>query len=122
MQIVIRRRPIGEAPPWVRDAWIGMSLPVVVARESRRMTFGALTGPKSIWQYVLAIMFGRQQAITGFVVNAGTAIRLLGTVNPAAAAWWMDNAPEFASGRYDFVFDSDCCELVERRGPWDRSA
>jgi hypothetical protein len=40
------RSPIDEAPEWVRDAWIGVSIPLLI--PSRRMVrgFGVLTGPR----------------------------------------------------------------------------
>ena len=93
MFITIKRRPIGE--PNQR------SVPTV----------GVLTGPHSAVIQLLAWASGRTNRMSGFVVDANTAVDLLAGANPAAADWWKNNAPRLLSKRRKLVFDRDACAL-----------
>ncbi len=109
MYVTINKRPIGEAPEWVRDAWIGLSLPMVEHRERNWPTLGVLTGPHSVLKQLWAFGLGRTKRIPGYLVDAKTAVDLLESANPAAAEWWRCNAPRLLDGKRRFVFDGEAC-------------
>jgi hypothetical protein len=110
MTIKIVRRPVGEAPEWVRDAWIGLSLP----RTSRRLRdwrgVGVISGPKSSLSQLWAVLTGKTFKVAGYAVNAKVAVACLADVHPEAAAWWQEHTPTLLTGRRYFVFDADACE------------
>ena len=109
MNIRIVQRPIGEAPDWVRDAWIGMSLPLASERERKWRCLSGLTEPHSALSQILAIFSGKTYAVKGFVVNAKTAVDRLAEHHPGAAAWWREHTPHMLTGRRYFAFDSAAC-------------
>jgi hypothetical protein len=113
MQIKIVRRPLGEAPEWVRDAWIGLSLPLISRRQRTWHGLGVLSGPHNAIHQIWAILTGKSFLITGYSVNAKTAVALLAESHPEAAAWWREHTPKLIRGRRCFVFDSDACERLD---------
>lgn len=112
MQIRIKSIPPGEAPEDVRQAWIGLVIPVPPRFTGRRTGFatGVLSGPKSRLGALLAIVFGRARRSEGYMVESKVAVDLLAVRSPAAADWWRQHAPRFIEpGRY-FMFATDSCE------------
>ena len=109
MDIEIIRRPLGEAPEWVRDAWIGIRLPILSARRHSYYSFGVLSGPTGFFRQLAAMFTGRAEKVDGYAVNALRAIEALDNHNPEASSWWRENAPRFLDGKRNFVFDSHCC-------------
>jgi len=99
MQIRIKNTPPGEAPEHIRQAWIGLVIPVPPRFAGRRRAFeiGVLSGPKSRLGVLLAILFGRAQRATGYIVEASVAVDLLAIHSPTAADWWRENAPRLLS-------------------------
>lgn len=80
--ILIIQRPIGEAPEWVRDAWIGLQVPVVQPRRKAWLTVGVVTGPRTLLGRIWAVLGGRSDKVTGYAVNARIAVDLLTETNP----------------------------------------
>jgi hypothetical protein len=113
MQITITRRPIGEAPEWVRDAWIGLSLPTSQSAKKHWRGVGVLTGPTRALQLWWALLRGRTISVTGYLVDSKIAVDLLGEKNAAAAQWWRENTPELIASGRGFVFDADACEPLK---------
>jgi len=110
--IRIVRAPIGEAPLWVREAWIGLTLPT---RGHGRWTgFGVLTGPGSFLGELWACFRGRGQKVEGFAVDACEAVERLAAHNPEAAAWWRLEAAALVRPGRCFVFDDAACQAVVR--------
>jgi hypothetical protein len=112
MKIRITSTPPGEAPEHVRQAWIGLEIPVPPRFAGRRRGFGTgvLSGPKSRLGGLLAILFGRAQREVGYTVEARVAVDLLASRSLEAADWWRKNAPRFIEpGRY-FMFAAESCE------------
>ena len=107
MFIGITKRPIGEAPEWVRDARVGLRLPAVVPKRVKWLGFGVLSGPHSIPGQLCALARGRAQRISGYNVDARTAVERLECINPDAALWWRENTPQLLTGQRRFVFDHD---------------
>jgi hypothetical protein len=117
MQVRVISRPDGEAPEWVRNAWIGLSLPLVVDRQRTWRGLGVLTGPTNILLQRWALMRGRGVALTGYLVNAKVAVDLLETSSPQAAAWWRANTPKLLDKGRCFVFQATACELEQLAEP-----
>jgi hypothetical protein len=103
-------RPEGEAPEWVRDAWIGLELPLVHAGAVETLGFGVLTGPKYRWVESLLCRLGRAQRVCGYVVPADEAVERLAGKSPEAARWWRENAARYTQPGAAFVFDVPACE------------
>jgi hypothetical protein len=93
--------PDGEAPLWVREAWVGLELPVANGQRGpcRQPAFGALSND-------------REGFLTGFAVDGRRAVQLLAARSPEAADWWWRNAGHVASGGYQFVFPVEACDEV----------
>jgi hypothetical protein len=110
MFIKIVRRPIGESPEWVRDAWIGLSLPTIRRTPRRWRTLSISRMQSGVPFPIIDVLRGRARRVSGYPVNAKAAIDLLAEKQPAAAEWWRTNAPGFVSSRQYLLFDAECCE------------
>ncbi|MFG6283566.1 hypothetical protein [Sphingomonas sp. S6] len=110
MNIRIVQRPIGEAPDWVRDAWIGLSLPLASKREREWRSLGVLTGPPGWLSQIWAMVSGKTFLVRGYMVNAKAAVDQLADNHPSAAAWWREHTPHMLTGRRYFTFDTAACE------------
>jgi hypothetical protein len=121
MNIRIVKCPGGQAPADVRQAWVGLSLPVLSlppgAIPWREM--GILSGSRSLLGLWLK---GRIQSIKliksptspgprmpGYRVDPAVAVNLLEKTNPEAAAWWRTNASHLFRPGICFLFDEACC-------------
>jgi hypothetical protein len=114
MKIRIKSTPPGEAPENIRQAWIGLEIPVPPRLAGRRSGFGVgvLSGPTTWLGQLLAILSGRAQRESGYVVEAQVAVDLLSTRSPEAANWWRQHAPRLiAPGKY-FLFAAEACEEI----------
>ncbi len=109
-KVRIVRTPMGEAPDWVREAWIGLELPLAHLEEVAVRTTGVLTGPRTWLGYWWGRLTGRFEIVSGYVVKADRAIDLLSQSRPDAAAWWRGYAPAFCEPGAEFVFDAAACE------------
>jgi len=111
-RVRIVQRPEGEAPQWVRDAWIGLELPLLDKAPVTTVGFGVLTGPKSRFMEWWRCLLRRYVVVTGYEVESATAIRLLAEVRPDAADWWKRRTPRFLAPGAVFVFDAPACERL----------
>src|SRR5512143_3776719 len=113
MRIRIVSRPPGEAPEEVREAWIGLELPVEDRRTGPRLflvTSGVLSGPRVWWQELLSLVLGKFTRQSGYTVNALAAVNILATKDATAAAWWRSNCGYLLDGKHKFVFATEVCE------------
>lgn len=113
MHVTIIARPGGEAPDWVRDAWVGLQLPLARQGERNWRGFGVLTGPRGLLPRLWAILRGRTIRRRGYVINARVAVDILSRANPEAAAWWREHRPDLLTGRSGFGFESEVCRPTE---------
>lgn len=93
--IRIIKRPDGEAPDWVRDAWIGLVLPVNSSSEGMTL--------RRVISKTLVHHDG-----SGYAVEWTDAMTVLTVHALKAREWWQGNT----RGIDNFVFDRDCCEEV----------
>jgi hypothetical protein len=106
--------PPGEAPQWVREQWVGLELPLAQrsgAARSRRV-FGVLSGPRSLFDWGLAILRGRAGRESGYAVRVLDAIALLERKSPEAAAWWRTNVPHMTNPLRCFLFSESVCQVL----------
>jgi hypothetical protein len=114
MKIRIKSTPPGEAPENIRQAWIGLEIPVPPRFAERRNVFGVgvLSGPTTWLGQLIAILMGRAQRESGYVVEARVAVDLLSIRSPEAADWWRQHAPQLiAPGKY-LLFAAEACEEI----------
>jgi hypothetical protein len=113
MNIRIVKRPLGEAPEDIRDAWIGLTLPVL-ANQSHIVegpAFGVLSIPRNWLVRQLLSLVGRVPRQRGYAVDVTVAVHLLENFKPSAAAWWRSNAPYLFKPGLWFVFEEECCVI-----------
>lgn len=112
--IKIISTPPGEAPLHIREAWVGLVLPLAVPSvRSVWIVGGVLTGPKTLWRQRLHLFLGRGRRHAGYVVNLAAAVTLLERANPSAAAWWRENTGEMIAQNRNVVFFAEVCEEAE---------
>jgi hypothetical protein len=112
--IEIVATPAGEAPPWVREAWIGLTLPLARGRASGEWrVFGVLTAPTSWLGLAWACLSGRARRVEGYRVPSAEAIRRLAVSSPEAAEWWRTHTVLARSESTDFIFDAPACRLAD---------
>src|ERR1700677_3230605 len=106
MNIRIVKRPAGEAPEHVRDAWIGLTLPVVsdYSRIVEARAQGVLSAPRGRLASWFKTYLGSGRRMRGYVVDTVGAVNLLKKADPLAAAWWLANTPHLLKPELYFVF------------------
>lgn len=111
--IEIVATPAGEAPLWVREAWIGLVLPLAAGRASGSWSVvGVLSGPRTCTGALWAWLSGRTGRVTGYRVPSADAVRILAARNRAAADWWRAHTDYAESERACFIFDAPACRPV----------
>ncbi len=94
--------PPGEAPEFVRQAWVGLALPVVAGQsEAANLTAQQVLSGRSVG------------APLSYAVDGPAAIAILNAASPKAAAWWRQNAPEALVAGYQLVFPAEVCERAD---------
>jgi hypothetical protein len=108
--IRIVRTPLGEAPLWVREKWVGLELPLEEDTPITIMGFGVLSAPEIRNQidYLMARATGKIVRMTGYVVSVDAALAILAEKSSEAATWWRENTPHMLG--QNFIFDEPACE------------
>lgn len=96
MRIKVIKAPPGQAPQWVRDAWVGIELSVATDE-----VIGIQTG----------IYGGAPENMGGFRIEGKEAFLALRSHNPRAHNWWRHNVPTAFFNV--LVFARDACEIVK---------
>lgn len=110
--------PSGDAPLWVRQAWVGLELPTWLDGVQTLEVVGALSRlPRSRVLHWIRRLTGRAVTQTGYVCHAPTAIGILAQNAPDAAKWWRQNAPHFLEPHASFLFGAGECEPVIHAPP-----
>jgi hypothetical protein len=108
--------PPGEAPQDVREAWIGLELPLPAGPFGQRrvwLTSGVVTGSKTGLQRLLNFVRGRVQVHKGYSVDGLEAVNVLALKDPVAADWWRENCAHVLDGKRRLVFPADVCQECE---------
>lgn len=115
MNIRILKRPRGEAPEDVRDAWIGLSLPVLPSHPHivQGRPFGVLSIPRHRLVRRFLSLVGHVPRQRGYAVDVTAAVQLLESFNPSAAAWWRSHAPHLFKPGLILLFEEECCVIED---------
>jgi hypothetical protein len=111
----ITRTPAGEAPEHIREAWVGLTLPLPSDRSGKRQVFpvfGVLSGPKSIGRTFWSLLTGKHIRYDGYAVATLTALEVLEARSPAAASWWRANTPHLLKPQSRLIFEAEVCEEI----------
>jgi hypothetical protein len=99
----IVRTPPGEAPEPIRQAWIGVELPLR-SGETQPQTH-PMVG-------VLSLRSSGCATAYGYSVDARSALKALAIHSPTAACWWQNHVPQVLHPGYHLWFPPEVCELV----------
>lgn len=106
--------PPGEAPLWVREKWVGLSLPVADDRGPRdAYVSGVLSAPRNRLLAFTSRVLGNLGKQNGYAVYVRDAISELEKAAPDAAAWWRNDAPRLLAPGRKLLFRTAYCELVK---------
>ena len=91
--IRITKTPTGEAPEWVRQAWVDLKLPLQQQEDESPSTFGVLrkggaTPRPNCWK-----------------VRQNKALRVLRKKEPLAAQWWKIRGYPMKRSLFTFAAD-----------------
>jgi hypothetical protein len=106
--------PPGEAPEDVRQAWLGVVLPLAPGQRGPVQLHAAAqnewqeTWFTRFWRYVTT--WRLQNA--AYLVSVDDALIALEKTFPDAAHWFKRNRPEWCGQNLVFQFSTDCCEPV----------
>ncbi|SRR5579883_248044 len=92
--------PPGEASRSIREAWVGLELPLVKTKDQ---------GQKLSAMEVLS---WKQNCTTGYAVEGRVALGRLAAHSPEAAAWWRENVPLVQEPGYQFIFPVENCQKL----------
>jgi len=110
--------PPGEAPEEVRQAWLGLELPLAAGETGPRTlpVGGVLTGSHTFLGKLLKLLTGQRRFAHGYVINAPQALVLLAEKAPSAALWWRECAPHCWQPGQVFLFPAEVCvEVLSRK-------
>lgn len=111
--IRITNVPPGEAPLAIRQAWVGLELPLLRKGPGRYLAAGILSGPRSVGERLKYLLAFRYRIQSGYIVPTLPAIEVLERSNPSAARWWRENAPHAVRARRYMLFSTECCQPLE---------
>jgi hypothetical protein len=82
-----------------------------------------LDGPPKFWPTLWALLRGKFERETGYVVDCNEAVAILEERDPEAAAWWRENAPHMLRPGRKFIFASAASQIVgEAASAYERSS
>jgi hypothetical protein len=115
LHLYVTSVPPGEAPLWVREKWVGLTLPLAQLSEDprRALVAGVLTGPRGILAQLFALFTGRFRITAGYSVDASAALRALESAHPEAAAWWKEHRPDLWRPGRRLLFQKDVGYVVQ---------
>lgn len=93
--------PPGEADRSIREAWVGLDLPLAKTKDQGQQLAA------------MEVLSWKQDCMTGYAVEGRTAIKHLAAHSPEAAAWWRENVPHVLDSRYQFIFPVENCQKVD---------
>lgn len=101
--------PPGEAPESVRNAWVGLELPLDGGSELQTVhSSGVLSGPRGFLRSLFGLASGSVKESIGWVVRVKSAMKILAVHAPEAESWWRINAPRLFEGDRTLVFSASC--------------
>jgi hypothetical protein len=91
---------------WVREQWIGLSLPLAQRSLDPHvfLTAGVLSVPVGRVRSLIALLSGKFKREPGYLVECMAAVEALSKASPEAANWWRENTPHLMKKGQYFVF------------------
>ena len=109
--------PDGEAPEWVRQAWVGMILPLATPDTHRMEVVGVVSGARNWMSLWFARLTRRTVVQSGYLVETLRAVDSLSRQNRDAAEWWRQNTPHLLEPQRILLFEAHVCRPVTRPPP-----
>ena len=108
-EIKIIETPEGPVPKHIRDAWVGLTLPIAV--RGKRNVPTADHYPKNAWESI-GLLFNAQRK-SGYIVKSSTALDILKNAQPDAYDWWQQNNPRYLKTGQYFLFPENSCSYIQ---------
>jgi hypothetical protein len=105
--------PDGQAPEYIRRAWVGLVLPLPA---------GHPPGPRAVctqgvlsrrWRRWLPVFLPQGRIDEVFLVAGSAAIDVLKKSDPYAAEWWIKNTPHLLQPGRALGFQPQVCKLLD---------
>ena len=111
--------PPGEAPVWVREQWVGLSLPLAqqCTHAHAYRTSGVLSRPTTRIGRLFTRFSGKSGSESGYAVESVLAIQVLAKSSPEAADWWRSNAAYLLQPGQYLVFQEGTGHVVQADAP-----
>jgi hypothetical protein len=93
--------PPGEASSSIREAWVGLELPLAKAKDQGKKLAG------------MEVLSWKQNCTTGYAVDGRVALERLAAHSPEAAAWWRENVPLVLDPGFQFIFHVESCQMLD---------
>ncbi|MBC7526981.1 MAG: hypothetical protein H7308_05475 [Chthonomonadaceae bacterium] len=104
--------PDGEAPHYIRSAWVGCVLPLDPLGPlyaTLQDTEGVLSGTRKT---AFTRLFARVKQVPGYSVLVSDALEALALHNPVAAQWWRENVPHLIEANGTLIFEASVCQKL----------
>lgn len=92
--------PPGEAPQSIREAWVGLELPLVKTKDQGQELA------------VMGVLSWTPDFMNGYAVEGMVALEHLAAHSPEAAVWWRENVPYVLNPSYQFIFPLENCQKL----------
>lgn len=93
--------PPGEAARSIREAWVGLELPLAKTKDQGQELAA------------MEVLSWKQDCTVGYAVEGRAALKRLAAHSPEAASWWRENVPHVLDSRYQFIFPVENCQKVD---------
>jgi hypothetical protein len=93
--------PPGEADRDIREAWVGLELPLARTRDQGQQLAA------------VEVLSGKQECTNGYAVEGRVALERLAAKSREAAAWWRENVPQVLDSRCQFIFPVENCQKLD---------
>ena len=116
MKIHVIAVPRGDAPDEIRQAWVGLTLPLAEGETgSRAFSSDRLcTSLRSrLWYLWLVLTWRKPPDFRVYIVDHNVAFETLSRASPFALNWWRENRPYLFEQKLKVAFYVEECELIE---------
>jgi len=93
--------PPGEADRGIREAWVGLELPLAKTKDQGQELAA------------LEVLSWKQDRTIGYAVEGRVALERLAACSPEAAAWWREHVPHVLNSGYQFIFPQENCQKLD---------
>ncbi|MFC5742086.1 hypothetical protein [Dyella tabacisoli] len=112
--IRIESVPPGDAPFHIREAWVGLVLPLaerIVDQPVISASRSVLANKHGFWLSVKRFLKREleEQPTPVYAIDVLAAIDVLQRADPTAAQWWKANTPHLFHEGHLFAFSASCC-------------